>query len=137
MHPHATHAHRQHKQSNIPIEYIHAAAEAMPLADASFDIVSLQYIFHECPSHVIQAILAEAVRVVRPGGVVLMVDTDPKSAVLQQLPPAIATLQKATEPYSDQYFVFDMEEAMQEAGLRDVQRAPCSSRHRCMLGVFS
>ncbi len=109
----------------------------MPFPPASFDIVSLQYIFHECPPEAINAILAEAMRVLRPGGVVLVVDTDPKSAVLQKLPPAIATLQKATEPYSDQYFVFDVEGAMAQQGLRDVRTAPCSSRHRCMLGVFS
>lgn len=101
------------------------------------DVVSIQYVLHECPQEAIRAILTEAVRLLRPGGVVLLVDTDPKSAVLQSLPPAIAILQKSTEPYSDAYYSFDLEGAMTEVGLLHVQTAPCSSRHRCVLGRTS
>lgn len=49
------------------------------------------------PQHAIRDILTEAVRIVRPGGVVFFTDNDPRSPVIQSLPPAIFTLMKSTE----------------------------------------
>ena len=121
-----------HRAANI--EYLRGAAENTGLPAGSFDVVSIQYVLHECPPEAIRAILAEAARLLRPGGVAVVVDTDPKSAVLQALPPPVAVLQKSTEPYSDAYYAFDTSSAMAEVKLCDVQTAPCSSRHRCMLG---
>lgn len=115
------------------IDYQRGAAEATGLPAGMLDVVSIQYVLHECPPDAITAILREAARLLKPGGVAVVVDTDPKSAVLQSLPPAIATLQKSTEPYSDVYYSFDLQAAMADASLVDVHSAPCSSRHRCVL----
>jgi len=57
------------------VELVEAAAEANPAADASFDIVTALYLFHELPSRVRQAVATEIRRVLKPGGTVILVDS--------------------------------------------------------------
>jgi len=54
---------------------IEGAAEAMPFADGEFDIVSCLYLFHELPSRVRRAVVAEIGRVLKPGGTLIFVDS--------------------------------------------------------------
>jgi hypothetical protein len=54
---------------------------------------------------------------------------------LQGLPPAIATLMKSTEPWSDEYFSFDVEAAMREGGFRDIETVEIDHRHRAVMGI--
>ena len=110
--------------------WVHAAAENTGLAAASYDLISLQFVCHELPQSATHAVLAEAFRLLRPGGALLMVDQDPASSVLQRLPAAVATLLKSTEPYIEQYFRLDMAEALQSAGFRDLRIQSCDPRHR-------
>ena len=111
-------------------QWRHAAAEATGLEPASIDLLSLQFVCHELPQRATAAVLAEAARLLRPGGVLLMVDQDPSSAVLQRLPAAVATLLKSTEPYIEQYFALDMTTALEAAGFRDLRISACDPRHR-------
>ena len=108
----------------------HAAAEATGLASASVDLVSLQFVCHELPQAATRAVLAEAFRLLRPGGVLLMVDQDPGSSVLQRLPAPVATLLKSTEPFIEEYFALNMPAALQEAGFRNPSIQACDPRHR-------
>jgi ubiquinone/menaquinone biosynthesis C-methylase UbiE len=57
------------------VQLVEAAAEANPAADASFDIVTALYLFHELPSRVRQAVATEIRRVLKPGGTVILVDS--------------------------------------------------------------
>ena len=111
-------------------QWRHAAAEATGLEPAGIDLLSLQFVCHELPQSATAAVLAEAARLLRPGGVLLMVDQDPSSAVLQRLPAAVATLLKSTEPYIEQYFALDMTTALEAAGFRDLRISACDPRHR-------
>ena len=52
-----------------------ANAEALPLADASADIVSCIYLFHELPRRARQAAAREIRRVLKPGGRLIFVDS--------------------------------------------------------------
>jgi ubiquinone/menaquinone biosynthesis C-methylase UbiE len=54
---------------------IEGAAEAIPFADAEFDIVSCLYLFHELPPRVRRAVVAEIRRVLKPGGTLILVDS--------------------------------------------------------------
>ncbi len=54
---------------------IEGAAEAIPFADAEFDIVSCLYLFHELPARVRRAVVAEIRRVLKPGGTLILVDS--------------------------------------------------------------
>lgn len=51
------------------------AAEAIPLPDASVDLVTACYLLHELPDAVRAAVIGEARRVLRPGGRLVVVDS--------------------------------------------------------------
>ena len=63
-------------------EFVRAAAEALPFPDASFEIVSSRLAAHHFEN--LEVALREIARVLKPGGVVILVDTvapdDPESA---------------------------------------------------------
>jgi ubiquinone/menaquinone biosynthesis C-methylase UbiE len=54
---------------------VEGAAEAMPFADAEFDVVTCIYLFHELPPCIRRAVVAEIRRVLRPGGTLIFVDS--------------------------------------------------------------
>ncbi len=111
-------------------EWRHAAAEDTALQAGSLDLISLQFVCHELPQQATHAVLAEAARLLRPGGALVMVDQDPASSVLQKLPAAVATLLKSTEPYIEDYFRLDMPLALEHAGFQHLQVSACDPRHR-------
>ena len=51
------------------------AAEAMPFADGQFDAVTCIYLFHELPRDVRRAVVGEIRRVLKPGGMLVFVDS--------------------------------------------------------------
>ncbi|MBS9385714.1 MAG: class I SAM-dependent methyltransferase [Dolichospermum sp. BR01] len=65
----------QRAQKNVPnATYIKAFAENMPFADNLFDVVHTSAALHEMQSEQLQKIIAEVYRVLKPGGVVTLVD---------------------------------------------------------------
>jgi len=66
---------RRHLGELRPIEWIEAAAERIPLGDASVDIVTSIFLFHELPAEVRRAATAEIARVLRPGGLFVFLDS--------------------------------------------------------------
>ncbi|MBD2112087.1 MULTISPECIES: class I SAM-dependent methyltransferase [Cyanophyceae] len=114
-------------------QWVHGAAEATGFPAASFDVVTMQFVAHELPRAATQAIFDEARRVLRPGGVLAIVDNNPKSPVIQALPPVLFTLMKSTEPWSDDYYTFDLEAALVEAGFEPPITVPSDPRHRTLV----
>uniref|UniRef100_A0A0G4HVW4 Methyltransferase type 11 domain-containing protein n=1 Tax=Chromera velia CCMP2878 TaxID=1169474 RepID=A0A0G4HVW4_9ALVE len=119
--------------ANERVKWRHAKAESLPFGSKSFDLYTLCFTLHELPQEPTREILREAFRVTRPGGVVALTDNDPRSPVIQNLPPPLFSLMKSTEPWSDQYYTFDLEEALREAGFSDVRYVPSDPRHRTVL----
>jgi SAM-dependent methyltransferase len=111
----------------------HAAAEATGLEGGAYDLITLQFVCHELPAEATRAVLREAARLLRPGGVIALVDQDPDSEVIRRLPAPIATLLKSTEPYLEDYFGLDLPGALVEAGFRDVRREAADPRHRVLV----
>ena len=116
------------------VQWQHAPAEETGLAADSADLVSAFLVFHELPTSAAKAILAEAYRLVRPGGHFAIMDMNPTSRIYQELPPYVFTLLKSTEPYLDQYFALDMSQAFQEAGFSAPRIVTNSLRHRTIIG---
>ena len=56
------------------VTLLHANSAALPMASATYDRALLFFLLHEQPEHVRRATLAEALRVVRPGGQIVIVD---------------------------------------------------------------
>jgi ubiquinone/menaquinone biosynthesis C-methylase UbiE len=54
---------------------VEGAAEAMPFADAEFDVVTCVYLFHELPPRIRREAVAEIRRVLKPGGTLIFVDS--------------------------------------------------------------
>nr|WP_225867125.1 class I SAM-dependent methyltransferase [Cyanobium sp. PCC 7001] len=115
------------------VAWHHAAAEATGLPDASVDLITLQFVCHELPAAATAAVLRESARLLRPGGVIALVDQDPDSAVIRRLPAPIATLLKSTEPYLEDYFRLDLPEALRHAGFQGVRSQACDPRHRVLV----
>jgi ubiquinone/menaquinone biosynthesis C-methylase UbiE len=57
------------------VALVQAAAEAMPIADGSIDAVTCVYLFHELPRAVRGAVTREIARVLKPGGIAVLVDS--------------------------------------------------------------
>lgn len=60
------------------IRYVHANLEDTHLPAASFDLVTASFVIHELPPPAICALIAEARRLLRPGGVLLLADNNPR-----------------------------------------------------------
>ncbi|MCU0552760.1 MAG: class I SAM-dependent methyltransferase [Leptolyngbya sp. Prado105] len=125
----------QHRDRNREIsQWIHGNAEATGLRDRSFDLVTIQFVLHELPRQAAIAIFQEAFRLLRSGGSCAIVDNNPKSPVIQNLPPVLFTLMKSTEPWSDDYYTFNVEEAMQSVGFEQISTVASDPRHRTIIG---
>ncbi|NEO27858.1 MAG: methyltransferase domain-containing protein [Kamptonema sp. SIO4C4] len=62
------------KQQQLSIRWKHAKAEATGFPEASFDVVTASLLFHEIPVSTAQTILAEAFRLLTPGGQIIILD---------------------------------------------------------------
>jgi ubiquinone/menaquinone biosynthesis C-methylase UbiE len=112
----------------------HGNAEVTPFPSQSFDLITLQFVIHELPRTATQAIFQEAKRLLRSGGWVAIVDNNPQSPVIQNLPPVLFTLMKSTEPWSDDYYTFEVEAALRSIGFGNVVTIASDPRHRTILG---
>ncbi len=100
------------------IRYAVGGAEAIPLPDASVDLVTCIFLFHELPRRVRAAAATEMARVLKPGGQVLFLDSiqrgdrDNLDKLLDAFP------QQYHEPYYDDYTRQDLPALFEDAGLR-------------------
>jgi ubiquinone/menaquinone biosynthesis C-methylase UbiE len=122
----------QESSQNPPI-WLHAAAESTGLPSASFDLVSACLMFHELPRTAAVQVFLEAKRLLRPGGHLAIMDMNPRSEIYAKMPPYILTLLKSTEPYMDDYFSFDLEGAIVQAGFSQPVVTHNTPRHRTVI----
>ena len=98
-------------------ELIEAAAEHMPLADASVDIVTAIFLYHELPPEVRREVTAEIARVLKPGGLFVFLD----SLQIGDRPGWDGLLEgfpvRFHEPFYRHYLIDDLEGMFREAGL--------------------
>lgn len=97
---------------------IKANVEALPFADSSLDAVTCVYLFHELPPRVRPVVAASLARVLKPGGVLVLVDSVQPSDT-----PDLSRLLEAFpvyfhEPYYGSYAETDLPALFAGAGLK-------------------
>jgi ubiquinone/menaquinone biosynthesis C-methylase UbiE len=96
-------------------------AEALPWADATFDIATSVYLFHELPRNARRNVARELARVVKPGGLVVIEDSaqlcesGPLETVLREFPAEFH------EPFYADYLEDDLAALLREAGFVEVE----------------
>src|SRR4028119_2222593 len=113
--------------------WVHAAAESTGLPAAAFDLVSVCLVCHELPQKATREIFREARRLLRVGGHLTIMDMNPQSEVYAKMPPYILTLLKSTEPYLDQYFGLDIQQALVDSGFARPTITCNTVRHRTIV----
>ncbi len=116
-------------------QWVHGLAEKTNFPDNYFDVITLQFVVHELPHLPTQEIFKEVLRILKPGGCFAIVDNNPKSPVIQNLPPVLFTLMKSTEPWSDEYYTFDIESNLKEIGFNYQITVPSDPRHRTIIAL--
>jgi ubiquinone/menaquinone biosynthesis C-methylase UbiE len=128
---------QKHSTEQAAPTWLHAPAESTGLPSASIDLVSASLLFHELPRTAAIQIIQEAKRVLRPGGHFTLMDMNPKSEIYGKMPPYILTLLKSTEPYMDDYFSFDLEQAIADHGFTKPTLTCNTPRHRVLAAQVS
>jgi ubiquinone/menaquinone biosynthesis C-methylase UbiE len=105
-----------------PARLVAANAEAMPLADASQDIVTSIFLFHELPADARRRVIAEMARVLKPGGTLVIADSlqlgdKPEWDGMLEAFPA-----RFHEPYYRHYLTDDLDGVLRDAGLLHVEQ---------------
>lgn len=100
-------------------------AEAMPLKDASFDVLISVFLFHELPQRARQNVLREMRRVVSPAGLVVIED----AAQLHDSPGLRVFLEnfgnEMNEPFFARYLREPLEAELEATGFRVERTEPC------------
>ncbi|MEO0637912.1 MAG: class I SAM-dependent methyltransferase [Pseudomonadota bacterium] len=114
--PYLNHAKRRlaHRSKVQPLV---AMAEQLPFANASLDVASTVFLFHELPMKVRRQVISEFARVVKPGGLVIFVDSL-QTGDVENLDGLLTLFpQMFHEPYYNNYLADDVDGAFAEAGL--------------------
>ena len=100
-------------------------AEVLPLKDASFDVVTSVFLFHELPQRARQNVLREMRRVISPTGLLVIED----SAQLHDSPNLSVFLENfghdMNEPFFLQYLREPLEAELEAAGFAVERTGPC------------
>ncbi len=91
-------------------------AEALPFADASFDVVTSVYLFHELPRNARRKVAREMLRVLRPGGL-LVVEDSAQLSESAAIEPALRNFPREFhEPFFNDYLEDDLATMFAELG---------------------
>ena len=91
-------------------------AEALPFADGAFDVVTSVYLFHELPRNTRRAVAREMLRVVRPGGLVVLEDSAQLAESAEIARALHAFPEEFHEPFYADYLEDDLAEVLREVG---------------------
>jgi ubiquinone/menaquinone biosynthesis C-methylase UbiE len=104
------------------IDYLQAPGEELPFQEGQFDAVFSVFLFHELPLEARKAVLRESLRVLRPGGLLVAVD----SIQSGECPEYEPLLQNFTvdyhEPFYRCYIAHPMPDLIRECGFENVER---------------
>eukprot|EP00435_Cladocopium_sp_Y103_P015218 s2407_g3.t1 len=111
-------------QQNFPqLRFVHANAEDTGLPSNSYDMVTLNFLLHELPLEATRNVLSEALRLLKPGGALAVLDVDPKR--LAALPPFRRWAFQVTEPWckDGEYFSLDLVQELRGLGFEETTQS--------------
>lgn len=117
----ATASYRLNKdESNI--KYMHCNVENVPLQNNTFDMVSCNFLFHEVPHKPTIKIIQEAYRLLKPNGILAILDLDPEK-LKQKLDNNKFRLWtfESTEPHIYDYYKNDISKTMTNVGFKHIE----------------
>jgi ubiquinone/menaquinone biosynthesis C-methylase UbiE len=112
---------RRHLAGRRNITLMEGNAEALPFPDASQDIVTSVFLYHELPQEVRRTVTTEIARVLKPGGIYVFIDSlqwgdkPGYDGLLEAFPV------RFHEPYYENYLGDDIPTLMDACGLEHVQ----------------
>jgi len=109
--------------SGLAAKFQVGLAEAIPFPDATFDVVISRLVMHHLPGDLKQRGLAEMRRVLKPGGVCLVVDFEPPTS-----PILLHLVENLLSPMMAKIDVRTYIPLLVEAGFVDVETGPTSSK---------
>lgn len=114
---------RRHMSGLRPVDFMAANAETIPLPNASQDIVTTVFLFHELPPEVRRRVAAEMARVLKPGGLLVFIDSlqmgdRPAYDGLLEMFPA-----RFHEPYYRHYAIDDLDRVFSDVGLEATEQS--------------
>lgn len=102
------------------INWVHAPAESTKLPSAAFDLISMIGTTHEIPNTIMPLIAREARRLLKPEGVLVIIDVNPEN--IKKMPGFVYALFKSTEPDMDDYLKMDLPSILSKEGFSHVKQ---------------
>ena len=122
--PMVRYAHKLAAEQGLDVNFAQMAAEDLKFPDNHFDVVYAYIVFHELPIEVARRVIAEAYRVLRPGGVFTILDFQsaktwtPFDAYIRDY-----DMHSNGEPYSMDFCHWDVPAALEAAGFTAIEEA--------------
>jgi ubiquinone/menaquinone biosynthesis C-methylase UbiE len=120
-------AHQQAERLGKRITFCQRAAEQTGFADASFDLVTATMLIHEMPMPVLRRVLAETLRVLRPGGLLAVLDFAHTGDAFRDFV-MDGHGARNNEPYMPHLFHTDVPRLLRDIGFQDPQALPFDER---------
>jgi ubiquinone/menaquinone biosynthesis C-methylase UbiE len=116
--PMVRYGHWRALQSNFDVQFAQMPAEDLDFPDEHVDLVVAHILFHELPVPVIKEVLAEAFRVLRPGGTIVIWDFPTATDANPSFANFMGIMDAADngEPYAIGFVRCGVEELMRDAG---------------------
>mmetsp|Transcript_70616 Transcript_70616/g.132140 ORF Transcript_70616/g.132140 Transcript_70616/m.132140 type:complete len:412 (+) Transcript_70616:61-1296(+) len=111
------------KRQYPEIDFVHRLAEETNFDAESYDAITINFLLHEVPLETSKRIIAECERLLKPGGMLAILDVDPRR--LLELPPMRRWAFQVTEPWckDGEYYSLKLSEELGKVGFEGITTA--------------
>ena len=129
--------HRESQNGN-GINYLHANAERIPVKDESINMVCMNLMLHEVPYFARMAIFKEIYRILKPDGILAILDLDPNRVRENvEYNPFRKWAFEVTEPHIYDYYQYNMVDSLETSGFNKIAVYKNDPINRLWLGQKS